>query len=204
MEFRETARFQEALRRLDAGQATDPRQVIGPEGEMPAGLDHARRLFGWVEKLRPDAPEALLLAARGQHLRRWERPRSDYPEGRAGYHRWRTDAQKFHAELTADILREVGYEEALIDRVRALIRKQNLKTDPDTQTMEDGLCLVFLETGFADFAAKHERPKILDILRKTWGKMSPAGQAAALTLPLGPETLDLVREALTPSPEAEA
>jgi len=116
---------------------------------------------------------------------------------RQGYHQWRTTLYSFHADEAARILHEVGYDDATIDRVRSLLRKEKLKADPQTQALEDVICLVFLENYFADFAIKHEEEKVIGILRRTWKKMSERGRAAALELPLTPEARRLVEKALT-------
>lgn len=167
-------RFDEAVRRFDAAHAEDPR------GES---AEYHRRLVFWVERFAPEtASIALALAAHCQHLRRWTIPRSAYEEGRSGYKRWRSELARFHAEEAGRILREVGYEDEVIDRVRALLTKQQLKTNREMQALEDAVCLVFLETQFAEFAAKHDEEKLVDIVQKTWAKMSDAGHAAALQL----------------------
>jgi hypothetical protein len=146
----------------------------------------------------PHASEALQLAARSQHLMRWRIPRETFSKDRAGYIRWRTTLYDFHADRAAEVLREVGYDEATIERVRSLIRKQNLKTDPESQTLEDVICLVFLENYFAEFARDHDEEKLIKILRKTWRKMSDRGHDAAMNLNLGPHELELISKALNP------
>ncbi len=156
----------------------------------------------WLLRIHPEASEPLRLAARAQHICRWTRPRVDYPMTRAGYHRWRTDLGRFHAETAAKILHESGYDQNTIDRVASLLRKEHLKTDPDAQTLEDVICLVFLENYFADFAAQHPREKVIEIVRKTWKKMSPRGHEQALGLALSPVAAELVAEALGP-PKSE-
>ena len=150
----------------------------------------------WLHRLYPDAAEALQLAARAQHIRRWKIPRSRYPMTRQGYHQWRTTLYSFHADEAEKILREVDYDNIIIERVRSLLRKEKLKADPQTQALEDVACLVFLENYFADFALKHDEKKVIDILRRTWKKMSDHGQAAALQLPLPAEARRLVEMAL--------
>jgi hypothetical protein len=132
----------------------------------------------WVQQLRPDASEALLLAARGHHFRRWTVPRASYPAGRSGYLRWRRDLHQRHAEELGELLRRCGYDREMIDRVSALVRKDGLgrdgaPSDPEVQTLEDAICLVFLETQLADFAAQHDEEKLLSVLAKTAKKMSP-------------------------------
>ena len=198
-------RYEAAVARFDAANSEDPnREVFGGQ-EYPKELLYARRMTEWLERLAPDASESVRLAARSQHLRRWTIPRSEYPMDRRGYLRWRTALKKYHAETAADILREVGYEEETIARVGALLRKEGLTHDPEMQLLEDVICLVFLESYFSDFSRKHDEAKILDILRKTWAKMTPRGHAAALalaaTLPLDDRAL--IRKALEPPGEPE-
>src|SRR3954469_3859034 len=129
-------KFDIAIARFDAANAGDP------DGEE---LVYAQRMSEWLEKFAPDAPEAVKLAARSQHIRRWEIPRDKYPMNRAGYHRWRNDLAAFHAQVAGTILREVGYDDATVGRVQSLLKKEKLKEDPEAQTLEDVICLVFLE-----------------------------------------------------------
>jgi hypothetical protein len=184
--------FRVAIDKFDAANSQDPMRV----GDLPAELLYARRMTDWLNRLYPDALETLQLAARSQHICRWMIPRSRFPMTRAGYHQWRTTLYSFHADKAGEILREVGYDDATIHRVRSLLRKEKLKADPETQALEDVACLVFLENYFADFALKHEEQKVIDILRRTWKKMSERGRAAALELPLKAETRLLVEKAL--------
>jgi hypothetical protein len=156
----------------------------------------AERLSRWVARLRPDAPEALQLAARCQHLRRWEIPRNTYPDGRIGYLEWRKALSRFHADRSTEILRSAGYDDETIERVRAINQKRGLKIEPDVQTMEDALCLVFLEYELEDFARKHPAEKVVDILRKSWRKMSDQGHAKALELNFAPGVKEVVERAL--------
>jgi hypothetical protein len=114
-----------------------------------------------------------------------------------GYLKWRVELYSFHAECAAAILRDVGYDEPTIERVRHLLRKRQLKHDPDTQLLEDVICLVFLQHYFHDFAAKHDTDKLIDIVRKTWRKMSDAGHAAALQLQYSEQDLALITKALS-------
>ncbi|KAF5832022.1 hypothetical protein DUNSADRAFT_12238 [Dunaliella salina] len=145
----------------------------------------------------PTLTEEVLIAARGQHVRRWTSPRNTYPEGKAAYLQWREDLKQMHAKTTGDIMREAGYPEDSAQKVEALIKKQLLK-EPEGQVVEDALCLCFLEHQLAEFRLKETREKMVDILRKTWvRKMGEKGRAAALKLPLGPEELSLVKEALS-------
>lgn len=136
----------------------------------------------WVERLEPAAGEALRLAARCQHLMRWKQPRSDFPPGRAGYHAWRKHMAAFHADEAEGVLRGIGYDEATIGEVRRIVLKQGMATHADVQTMEDALCLAFIEYELAAFAEGLTEDKLVDILRQTWRKMSPRGHAHAEAL----------------------
>ena len=192
----EDSRLQAALDRFDALNAQDPNLEVVDGRPQPKELTYARRMTQWLGRLEPGASVALQLATRAQHLMRWTIPRDSYPKDRAGYIRWRTTLYDFHADRAAEVLREVGYDALTIDRVRSLIRKQNLKTDAEAQTLEDVVCLVFLENYFADFAKDHDEEKLLKILRKTWKKMSLRGHDAAMKLNLGPRELELIAKAL--------
>ena len=151
----------------------------------------------WVRRLDTEPTDAQLLAARAHHLRRWSIPRSSYPEGRAGYLRWRTALKKQHATEVAEILEREGYEPHEIERVQQIVRKDGLGHDADVQTHEDALCLVFLETQLLDLAADQGDDKTVEIVRKTTAKMSERGIAAAVTLDLEPRARSLVERALT-------
>jgi hypothetical protein len=181
-------RFIAAIERIDAANAQDPH---GKE------LLYSQRMSAWLERIEPDAPEALRLAARAQHIRRWTIPRADYPMDRIGYLKWRTTLYRFHADEAAGILREVGYDEPTIARVASLVRKEQIKSDPDAQTLEDVICLVFLENYFAEFAAGHDEDKVINILRRTWKKMSERGRGTALTLEIPAAAKRLVERALS-------
>lgn len=190
------ALVEKAIERFNAINAEDPIKVLASGKEVPRELLAAERLESWVLRLEPQASDALRLAARSQHLRRWSVPRGDYPEGRVGYLKWRKDLSKMHADLASDVLRGLGAPEALISALRALNLKEGLKLNPETQTIEDALCLSFLEHEFAEFAEKHEDDKVIDIVQKTWRKMSERAHAAALSLPLEGRAKDLVGRAL--------
>lgn len=194
-------RYARAIARFDAVNAGDPNRELEEGVWMPKELLYARRMSAWLEKFSPvDTPETVQLAARAQHICRWMIPRSDYPDGKDGYKRWRTALKHFHAETAARILRDVGYDELTIDRVAVLLRKEQIKRDADVQLLEDVICLVFLEYYFADFAAKHAEAKVIDIVRKSWHKMSQQGHAAALTINLSPAEARLVQKALADHP----
>jgi hypothetical protein len=190
------ARFATAIDRFDAANARDPNVTIVDGAPQPKELVYARRMTEWLDRLEPSASEALQLAARSQHLMRWSIPRSEFPMDRPGYLKWRTTLYDFHAEKAGEILREVGYDDATIGRVRSLIRKQGIKTDPEMQLLEDVICLVFLENYFAEFAADQDEDKLVRILRRTWAKMSPRGHQAALGINLPERERKLIERAL--------
>lgn len=190
------ARFANALRRFDAANERDPNTELVSGSARPRELVYAERLTDWVLRLCPDASEPLRLAARCQHLCRWESPRSRYPMDRAGYLKWRAELKKFHAAKAGEILREVGYGEELIAQVQALNLKKNFPADPDSRVIEDALCLVFLEFQLADLAAKTDDDKMINALRKSWAKMTEAARAEALKLSFGPRETALIQRAL--------
>jgi hypothetical protein len=191
-----TSRLHDAIARFDAANAEDPNHAIVDGRRRPKELVYAEQMTRWLHKLEPSPSEPLQLAARAQHIRRWTIPRDTHPDGRAGYHRWRTALQQFHAQTAAEILRSVGYDEPTIARVQSLLKKEHLKSDAEMQRLEDVICLVFLENYFADFAAEHDEEKVIGIIRKTWNKMSDKGRAAALTLSLPASARRLVERAL--------
>lgn len=178
------SRLARALAAIDAANAGDPNTLEVRGERRPKELAHAELVSGWVAKLAPDASEALQLAARAHHVRRWEIPRTDYPEGRAGYHRWRKAQHAHHAAVLAEICEHAGYDEATTERAAYLVQKRGLGADPDTQVLEDALCLVFLETQFRELAERLEEEKLLDVTRKTLRKMSPRAIEKARELPL--------------------
>ena len=196
----QTRSFHAAIERIDAANALDPRSTSVDGKPVPHELHSGRRMTQWLERVHPEASEALRLAVRCQHLRRWEIPRAGYPMTRAGYHRWRTDLGRFHADRAAEILRAAGYDEATVARVQSIVRKENLASDPDTQALEDCACLVFLEDELAEFAARHDAEKVLNILARTWGKMSPRGRDAAAALDLPAPLRGLIGRALSRVP----
>ena len=149
-----------------------------------------------LDRMFQDASDMLKIAARGQHIERWTSPRSSYPEGRVGYLRWRTDMKNYHAHRAGKLMAACGYDSETVARTQSLIRKERLKYDAEAQALEDVTCLVFLEDYLADFALKHGEAQVIDILRKTWMKMSPKGQSAALKLKLPRAARELLDRAL--------
>jgi hypothetical protein len=192
----DTRRFEAALRRFDAENARDPNTETAVGVVQPRELLYAQRLSDWVLRLCPDASEVLRLAARCQHLCRWEIPRSSYPMTRAGYLQWRACLKKFHAQKASDILRELGYPEAVAARVQDLNLKKHFPDDPETRVLEDALCLVFLEHQLADLAARTAEDKTINALQKSWQKMTSAARAEALKLKYGVREKALLERAL--------
>ena len=184
--------FDAAIARFDAENSRDPNLEDG----QPRELLYARRLTDWVLKLCPQAPEPLRLAARCQHIRRWESPRENHPPTRAGYLKWRADLKKFHAEISGAILRETGCDEETLRRVQELNLKKNFPADAECRVLEDALCLVFLEFQFAALAAKSDDEKMINALRKSWAKMTETARAEALKLNFGAHEKNLIARAL--------
>lgn len=185
-------RFDTAIAAIDSANAADPNVVVIDGVERPKELAHAELVTEWVGRLDANATEEQLLAARAHHLRRWTVPRSSYPDGRAGYLRWRRALGRQHADEVGHILRDAGYPESTVDRVQHIIRKENLRSDPAVQTHEDALCLVFLQTQFDQLADQLGREKTIDVVAKTMRKMSPGGLAAARDLALSADQVALL------------
>jgi hypothetical protein len=188
--------FAKAIERFDAENVRDPNLENDRGVPHPRELLYARRLTEWVLKLAPAASESLRLAARSQHLCRWMIPRETYPMTRAGYLRWRNDLKQFHAHRSAGILRESGYGPEMIEKVMDLNLKKNFPAEAESRILEDALCLVFLEFQFADLARKTAADKIINAVRKTWLKMTPAAHERALALPLGDQEKRIIQQAL--------
>lgn len=194
------SRFDLTIARFDAANAEDPNKEIIDGKEHPKELLYAQRMSDMLKRFSPDAPEHIQLAVRAQHICRWKVPREDYPMDRAGYHQWRTYLYKFHGDTAGAIMRELGYDEEMIAKLQSLLRKEKLKLNPDTQMLEDVVDLTFLEHYLEAFvhkySSRYEEEKLLDILRKTWKKMSEKGHEAALKLNYTPEMLAVIQKAL--------
>ena len=195
-------RLARAIAAIDAANADDPETIEVRGAIRPKEQAHAEMMTEWVRRLDPEALDAQLIAARAHHLRRWSIPRDSYPEGRAGYLRWRTALKKQHAEEVGEILRREGYEPDVIELVQHIVRKDALKTDARVQTHEDALCIVFLETQLLDLARDQGDDKTIDIIRKTVVKMSEQGIAAALALELPADATSLIGRAMASTEEA--
>jgi hypothetical protein len=186
----------QAFRLFDAANGKDPNTEEFRGKTYPREVLYALRMTEKLNSFSPNASEALQLAARCQHICRWEIPRETYDMNRQGYLKWRRALKKFHVQKATEILKEVGYSEELIDRVCLLLEKKQLKRDEESQTLEDVICMVFLECYFDAFALKHTEEKITDILKKTWRKMSESGRNAAMALPYSERGQQLINTAL--------
>lgn len=193
---RPSERYATAVSIIDSANAEDPTHVEVRGERLPLALAHGRLAAEWMARLVPDADEALLLAARAHHLRRFAVPRSEYPEGRAGYLRWRRDQNDRHANEIADILLAAGYDEATTNRVQVLVRRQRLDEASGTQWIEDVACLVFLETQLVDIADQLQRERLVEVVRKTVAKMSERALALVPEVPLSDEARNLLTTAL--------
>jgi hypothetical protein len=184
-----------ALAKIDEVHGGDPQRAVDGRARE---LVYAERMTHWLGRIIASPSDALRIAVRAQHLARWRSPREAFPEGRVGYLKWRKDAGERHAADVRAILLAVGFDDAFAARVASLVMKKDRTRDPESQALEDCACLVFLELDYADFAAKHEEDaKVIDIVQKTWAKMSARAHTEALALPLDGRAARLVTEALS-------
>jgi hypothetical protein len=176
-------RYQSAVAAFDKANAKDPNKEVADGREYPKELLYAQRMSEMQERYAPDSSEAVKLAVRAQHIQRWKIPRSDYPMDRQGYLQWRTGLYKFHAETAGHIMQEAGYDDEMIERVKTIVSKKGLKVNTDTQLMEDVVDLVFIEHYMIGFVSQHpeyDEAKWIEIIRKTWQKMSSRAHEFAL------------------------
>lgn len=191
-----TNKLEETYKLIDAANQKDPNSEKIEGKKVPKELIYGQRMTNTLLEFAPDASEALRIAARSQHICRWEIPRNQFPMDREGYLRWRTELKRFHVEKASSILQKLVYDQETIERVAFLLQKKQLKRDDGTQTLEDVICLVFLKYYYEDFLQKHTNEKIIAILQKTWKKMSKNGHQAALQLSYSEKALDLIQKAL--------
>jgi hypothetical protein len=173
-----------AIELIDSANSEDPNQEVSEGTSWPKELLYSRRMSEMQQRYAPDADDAMKLALRAQHIQRWKSPRSDYPMDRKGYHQWRTGLYTFHAETVAALLEKAGYDDEFIERVKLAVSKKSLKTNLDTQLLEDVTALVFIEHYMLEFAGKHpeyDEEKWLSIINRTWNKMSDHAHQFALT-----------------------
>jgi hypothetical protein len=176
-------RYQAAIEAFDKANSEDPNKEMFEGKEYPKELLYAQRMTAMQERYAPDASEAVKLAVRAQHIQRWKSPRSDFPMDKPGYMLWRTGLYKFHAETAGNLMKTVGYDDEMIERVKTIVSKKGLKTNPETQLMEDVVDLVFIENYMVAFASGHpeyDEAKWILIIRKTWNKMSEQAHEFAL------------------------
>ena len=193
--------FEKALALIDAANSEDPNQVTADGKTWPKELIYSMRMSDMLQRFAPDADDAAKLAIRAQHVQRWKSPRDAYPMDRIGYLQWRKDLYKIQAQTAADLLVQAGYDDALISRVKQAVAKKGIKENPDTQLLEDVTDLVFMEHYLLEFAGKHpeyDEEKWLDIIRKTWKKMSDRAQQFALSgsIKLPESLLPLIKKAV--------
>jgi hypothetical protein len=192
-------RFAAVVAAIDEANSADPNRIEVDGVPVAKELAHADVVERWVRRLRPDADELQLIAARAHHLRRWVVPRSDYPEGRAGYLRWRTDHKKRQADEVAATMAEHGYDAEAVDRVATIVTKRGLGRDPAVQVHEDALCLAFLELQFDPVAEQLGDAHTIEVVRKTLRKMSPEAIELAGTIPMSPSGAALLAAAVAAS-----
>jgi hypothetical protein len=177
-------KFEKALALFDQANSEDPNLTTVDGKEWPKELLYSHRMSEMLARFAPGTDDAMKLAIHAQHIQRWKTPRDAYPEGRQGYFQWRTGLYKFHAETAGRLMAEAGYDEASIERAKKAVSKKALKVNPDSQLLEDVADLVFIEHYMLEFAEKHpeySEEKWLDIIRKTWAKMSASAQEFALS-----------------------
>ena len=190
-------RFETAIALIDKKNAEDENTYQVAELEYPKELLYSQRMTRKLLWFEPNASKALQIAARAQHICRWKIQRNEYPMDRVGYLKWRETLKKMHAVITGEILQQVDFDVQFIDRVQKIILKKLIKKNEESQTLEDTICLVFLDYYFDEFAAKHADEKVIDILQKTWVKMSKKGHEAALRITFSEKGLALVKEAIS-------
>lgn len=198
--------YDKARALIDAANSADPNQVTADGKEWPKELLYSERMSEMLERYRPDADDAMKLAIRAQHIERWKSPRSDYPMDRIGYLKWRKDLYKIQANTAANLLRQAGYGDDEIERVRNAVAKKNIKGNPDTQLLEDVTDLCFMEHYMLEFVGKHpdySEEKWIEIIQKTWHKMSDDAHQFALSGAITlPETLlPLIQKAVAATTE---
>ena len=184
------------LEQIDQLNREDPNTEQAGGTSVPRELAYAQRLSDWVGRLRPDASEALRIAARGQHVQRWTIPRDRYARTRQGYLRWREVLKTFHAETVARLMHGIGFPDATIQRVREIMGKRRLQDDPESQTLEDALCLIFFETQLTELNQKTPDDKMQEVVQKVLKRMSAQGRTELSKLTLDADTSACIAGAL--------
>ena len=197
-----TQLFDKAIELYNAANSKDPNMVKDENGnDVPKELLYSQRMLDMINRYLPEADDVAKLSVAAQHIQRWTSPRSDYPMNRKGYHLWRTRLYSYHAETAAAILEEVGYDEETIARVKLAIGKKDLKNNKDTQILEDVAALTFIEhymTAMYENFPQYDEEKWIDIIIRTWKKMSADAQAFALSgdLKLPADLVPVIQKAL--------
>lgn len=188
--------YSQVIEQIDKLNNEDPVKIETDSGSISSEVLYSQRMTKELEAFKTDFSEELAIAVRAQHICRWQSKRTDYPAGKEGYLKWRFDLQKFHAEKVLTVLEQFDYNDVFKKNVSDIIQKKNLKKNPDTQTLEDVACLVFLKYYFTDFIAKFTEEKNIDIIQKTWRKMSEDGHSSALKISFPDDQAQLVQKAL--------
>lgn len=191
------SKVETAIKSFDEYNQQDPRKVVVNGVPYAYEFFYAIQLYNWVKKLEPEPGDILLLASRCQHIGRWQIPRETYPADKIGYHKWRTDLAKFHAEKAGELMQQAGIVEDIIKAVQHIILKKQLRTNSEVQVMENALCLVFLQFQYDEFLQKHDDETMIRILQKTWNKMTDPGRNAALGLEYNGRGKELITKALS-------
>ncbi len=187
----------QAFELFDAYNSNDPKKALIDGKEISEALLYAQRISSQLNEFEPNSSEELQLAARCQHIGRWEKPRTDYPMDKKGYLQWRSQLKIYHANIAQEILEKVGYEKGIISKVKDLLLKKQLKQNRETQILEDVICLVFLQYYFDDFSQEHNEDKLVEILKKTITKMSQKGVESAMVMSLSKKTKSLIDKAIS-------
>ena len=176
--------YERARELIDNANSADPNRVSANGREWPKELLYSERMSDMLERFRPQADDVMKLAIRAQHIERWKSPRDAYPAGRIGYLQWRKDLYKIQASRAAELMLQAGYDEEQSERAWKAVAKKNIKGNEDTQLLEDVTDLVFMEHYMLEFVDKHpeySEEKWIEIIQKTWRKMSPQAQQFALS-----------------------
>ncbi|QCX40571.1 DUF4202 domain-containing protein [Aureibaculum algae] len=189
-------KYENAIALFDKANSDDPNKEIWNGTTYPKELLYAQRMTEKLDLFEPNASYALKLAVRCQHICRWQIPRDSYEMNRKGYLTWRSDLSVFHAKTASEILKTVGFDEEFINSVTFLLKKKQLKKNKDTQILEDVICLVFLDYYFETFSGKYSEEKLIDILKKTWAKMSEKGHDEAMKINFSKNSIQLIQKAL--------
>ena len=190
-------RFETAIALIDKANSEDINTYDVAGMDYPKELLYSQRMTRKLLQFEPNASKALQIAARAQHICRWKIARNEYPMDRVGYLKWRETLKRMHGDLTSDILKQVGFDDQFTDRVKAIILKKLIKKNEESQTLEDTICLVFLDYYFEEFAEKHDDEKVIDILKKTCVKMSDKGHEAALKITISDSIFYFVKQTIS-------